>query len=125
MSRATATPATILIADDDDATRAWLASILGQEGYRTETVANARQAAERLHADPPINLLILDMLMEEYDGWWFLRERQTNAVSATVPVLIMTGGIVTRAWAMTHGAVGFIKKPINADELLTEVRRCL
>ncbi|HZU36550.1 MAG TPA: response regulator [Gemmataceae bacterium] len=125
MIGAPATPPTILIADDDDATQMALSFLLAQEGYRVLAVLNAKQAAERLQAEPAIDLLILDMLMGEYDGWWFMRERQTNGALAAVPVLIMTSGIVTREWALAHGAAGFVKKPLELEDLLAEVQRCL
>ncbi len=99
--------------------------LLEEDGYQTVHVADAKQIVEQFYAGPKPDLIILDMVMGRYDGWWYLKERQNHPALAAVPVLILTAGIVTREWAQAHGAVGFVKKPINLPTLLGEIRACL
>jgi CheY-like chemotaxis protein len=77
-----------------------------------------------LDARPAPDLILLDMLMPELDGWHFLDWFQGPAGGA-VPVVVMTGTILTREWAATHGCAGFLKKPFDAAQLVAEVRRVL
>jgi CheY-like chemotaxis protein len=64
------------------------------------------------------------MLMPVLDGWHFLeRLRQEDA---RPPVVVTTAAsILGRDWAEAHGCAGFVRKPVEAEELLEEVRRCL
>ena len=64
------------------------------------------------------------MLMPVMDGWQLLRELRQLAPLPPVPIIITTGSIITRQWALDHGAAGFLKKPFDEEDLLTEVGRC-
>lgn len=116
---------TILVAEDDCATREWLAAVLQSQGYRVVLVANGQEALDHLRMGPRPDLIVLDMLMPILDGWHFLAQLKRQAPLLPIPVVIMTATILTRQWAQAHDCCGFIKKPIDADALLVEVRRCL
>lgn len=74
-----------------------------------------------------LNLILLDMLLPEMDGWRFLRQLFSDKAIADVPVVIVTAlGIASHEWALALGAVGLIRKPIDTHELLKEIgARCL
>jgi two-component system response regulator MprA len=59
------------------------------------------------------------------DGWIFLRERQHRPDIAAVPVLLTTAVGKGPEWAASLGAEGYLRKPIDVEPLLTEVRRLL
>ena len=60
------------------------------------------------------------------DGWQFLDRRKPSPALAAVPVVLITGLAEADAdWAAALGAVGFLRKPCDADALLAEVRRWL
>jgi CheY-like chemotaxis protein len=111
----------ILVVEDNDPARRQFANALGREGYEVVALRDGRKALDYLATNPPPDLILLDMLMPVLDGWHFLeRLPQPHA-----PVVIATSTILTPDWAESHGCAGFLRKPIEADELLAEVRRCL
>jgi CheY-like chemotaxis protein len=111
----------ILVVEDNDICREGLATVLRREGYAVVPLPNGRDALDYLEAGPPPDLILLDMLMPVVDGWHFLgRLPQTHP-----PVIVVTATILTREWAQTHGCAGFLRKPIEPEELLAEVRGCL
>jgi CheY-like chemotaxis protein len=114
---------TVLVVEDNVASREWLAAILCREGYAVIMSSNGQEAVEYLRAGPPPDLILLDMLMPVLDGWHFLNQIQQDG--PLIPVLVTTGTILTREWAESHGCCGFLRKPIEPEELLDEVRRCL
>jgi hypothetical protein len=57
-------------------------------------------------------------------GWDLLRRRHQDRALAAIPVLIMTAlGVACKEWALDLGAVGLLKKPFDASQLLEEVGR--
>jgi CheY-like chemotaxis protein len=116
---------TILVVEDNTITREGLAVLLNAEGYAVATASNGRQALELLQTRPTPDLILLDMLMPVLDGWHFIRQIQQQPDLASVPIVVVTGTILTREWAESHGCTGFIHKPIEPDPLREEIRRCL
>jgi CheY-like chemotaxis protein len=111
---------TILIVEDNAGTRDGLAALLARHGYATQTARDGGEALDILYRGPPPDLVLLDMLLPVQDGWRIL-PRLKNAI----PVIIMTGTVLSPEWAAEHGAAGFLKKPIEDSDLLAEVRRAL
>jgi CheY-like chemotaxis protein len=117
---------TILVAEDDAIQREGLAAILGKEGYAVLTAANAEEGLSWLRSQPPPDLILLDMLMRRgHDGWHFLAERKAVPAAASIPIIIMTGIGAGDDWARSLGACGLIRKPVEVESLLAEIRRCL
>jgi two-component system, chemotaxis family, chemotaxis protein CheY len=116
----------VLLVEDDSVEAEALGLILSEEGYGVVRAANGREALAHLAAHPAPDLILLDMIMPVMDGWQFLRERKHSPESAGPPVLVITSTLVIgREWAVDHGCAGWLRKPVDADELLQEVRRCL
>jgi CheY-like chemotaxis protein len=116
---------TILVAEDDRTTREWLGSVLQAAGYQVILAANGQQALDLMRMGPHPDLIMLDMLMPVLDGWHFLSQLKRQTPPPPIPILIATATILTREWAQAQGCAGFIKKPFEAEQLLTEVCRCL
>jgi CheY-like chemotaxis protein len=117
---------TILVVEDDTITREGLGVVLRREGYEILLAANGEEALASLrHASP--DAILLDMLMPVLDGWHFLERLRTERPSFTFPILIFSGALTTlsRQWAADHGCVGFIRKPIDPEKMLEQIRRCL
>ena len=114
---------TVLVVEDDAVARAGVRAILEREGYAVALAGNGKEALDYLSGNPLPAVILLDMLMPGMDGWEFL-ERFAASVWAGVPVVLTTVGITTREWAAAHGCAGFLRKPIDVNELLREVRRC-
>ena len=115
---------TLLVVEDNDLAREGLAVLLRRQGYHVVPAADGQQALALLHAGPPPDLILLDMLMPVLDGWHFL-SRLKGLPAGSAPVVVTTGTILTREWAAQNGCAGFLRKPIEEDELLDEVNRLL
>jgi CheY-like chemotaxis protein len=117
-------PKTILVIDDDPLFREGLAIILEREGYRVVLAEDGGQAVERLRASPPPDLIILDMMLPVEDGWRLLARRRRDPDLAAIPALVVTAiGVASAEWAADLGASGYLRKPVEIDTLLAEVRR--
>ena len=81
---------TVLIAEDNDVTRQGLAVLLCEAGYSVEMSANGRATLESLRAGFRPDLILLDMMMPEMDGWEFMHERLADESLANIPVVVIT-----------------------------------
>src|SRR5947207_3310288 len=111
----------ILIVDDDAAQRSLLDSFLQSQGFDTVPVASGKEALEALR-DGDFSMMISDVRMPGISGLETLRQaRQEHTV---LPVLLVTGyaDIREAVGAMRDGAVNYLAKPIDLDELLASVQ---
>ncbi len=112
----------ILIVDDDSGQRSLLDSFLRSQGFETVPVGSGEQALERLRAEQ-FSMMISDVRMPGMSGLETLRRaRKENAV---LPVLLVTAyaDIREAVGAMRDGAVNYLAKPIDLDELLATVQQ--
>jgi DNA-binding NtrC family response regulator len=118
---------TILIADDDPVQRRLLEAAARRFGYEVETAEGGEQALARLTraGAPPVDLLILDLVMPDLDGMGVLtRMRDLKIV---IPVIVQTanGSIETVISAMRAGANDFVVKPVGAERLQVSIKNAL
>ena len=117
---------TLLIVEDDAIQREGLSAILQQEGYSVVSAANAKEAIARLQGQSTPDVMLLDMMMSEGDGWQLLWMLRRSPELASIPVIIMTGlQIASQEWGQSLGAVGLVRKPIDPSLLLKELARVL
>jgi CheY-like chemotaxis protein len=107
---------TVLVVDDDAATREGLLAFLEDEGYRALGAENGRRALEVLDRMERPGLILLDLKMPVMDGWQFLAERARRA-DATPVVLLSGMAFIPDA----PGVADFLSKPVNFEKL----RSCL
>ncbi len=120
---ANATAGKILIVDDDPDTCQLLQFLFQRKGYQTKAVTSGWQAIQHVEDQPP-DLVVLDVLMPEMDGWeTFRRVRELS----NSPVLFLSalGGGEHAAQALHMGADDFIRKPYSNVELLARVEMAL
>jgi len=118
----TATSPRILIVDDDAGQRSLLDSFLRSQGFQTMPVASGERALEVLRTEQ-VSMMISDVRMPGLSGLETLRRaRQENTV---LPVLLVTAyaDIREAVGAMRDGAVNYLAKPIDLDELLITVQQ--
>jgi two-component system response regulator HydG len=116
--------ARILVVDDQKNVRATTAMMLTHQGYAVAQAQSGPQALQLLQAEQ-FDLLLTDLRMEPLDGITLLRRAQEHAPG--MPVLLMTayGTIESAVQAMRLGAVDYLTKPFQPEELLIRVSRAL
>ncbi|MCX6954840.1 MAG: sigma-54 dependent transcriptional regulator [Verrucomicrobia bacterium] len=121
MKEDAAHPNSILIVDDDRGQRSLLETFLRGQGYHTQTAASGEEALEILLTQT-FAMMISDVRMPGMSGIETLRRvRQKHP---TLPVLLVTAfaDIRSAVTAMRDGAVNYLAKPIDLDELIATVR---
>jgi two-component system response regulator AtoC len=115
---------TVLLVDDDAAVRKVLASLLVQDGIEA-VEADSGHAALRLLENHPIDVVVTDLRMPGMDGMELLGKM--GASWPDVPVVILTahGTVPLAVNAMKAGALEFLVKPFERDEVLFVVKKAL
>ncbi|MBN2734954.1 MAG: response regulator [Methanomicrobiaceae archaeon] len=116
--------ALILVTDDSFFQRKIITSVLAEEGHDLMEATNGREAlliAERKNPD----LILLDLLMPDMDGFQFLEAAREKKISA--PVIVLTSDIqdTTKGMCLKLGAAGFVNKPVEKEKLLPVINRVL
>ena len=114
---------TILIADDEQDIRDLIAYNLTKEGFYVETSANGKEALEKLEKKPA-DLIILDIMMPEMDGFEACRAIRANPKTANIPVLFLTAraGEVDQIVSLELGADDYVQKPVSPRVLVARVK---
>ena len=114
----------VLVVDDEPNIRKLLAGVLEDEGYAVDTAGEA-DAARRLLAARPVDLLLLDVMLPGIDGIAFLGELAAGGEHPPVIMMSGHGSIRTALDAVKLGALDFIEKPIQAERLLVSIASAL
>src|SRR5438270_9767848 len=112
----------ILIVDDDAGQRSLLDSFLRGQGFETLVVDSGEKALQALRSQP-VSMMISDVRMPGMTGLETLRRARKE--HATLPILLVTAyaDIRDAVGAMRDGALNYLSKPIDLDELLASVRQ--
>lgn len=116
-------PGRVLVVEDDEATRQMFQRILEREGWQVVTADNGRVGLEQVQTASP-DLVLLDLMMPEMDGFQFLDALRKQGKPLDVPVVVITAMDLTPAErAQLNGYVEQIlqKGAYSREELLTEV----
>ncbi len=119
-------PGRLLVVDDMETNRDLLARRLRALGHEVETAVHGRAALETLAARP-IDLVLLDIMMPEMDGFEVLERMRADAVLRTIPVIMISAvdEIEAVAKAIELGAADYLPKPFNAVILRARVTATL
>src|SRR3954447_1061430 len=113
----------ILVVDDDPSQRSLLDSFLSGQGFEIVTAASGQKALDTLRTRGEFDIMISDVRMPEMSGLETLRRARKE--HEHLPVLLVTAyaDIKEAVGAMRDGAVNYLSKPIDLDELLSSVRQ--
>ncbi|UJR86485.1 response regulator transcription factor [Sandaracinus amylolyticus] len=112
----------ILVVDDDDVLRERLARALAQRGLAVRTARDADEAASLAHAESP-ELALVDLRMPGPSGLALIRTLLEIDPHTRVVVLTGYGSIATALEAVRLGAVHYLQKPADVDEILAAFHR--
>ncbi len=115
---------TILVADDDVRNIFSLTKSLEQYGMTVLSAIDGREALHQLELHPNIDLVLMDMMMPEMDGYESTRHIRENPQFRNLPVIAVTAKAMTgdRAKCIAAGASDYITKPVDADQLISLLR---
>ena len=120
--------ATILVVDDEPDIRLLTQVNLERDGHRIVTAGNGAEALTAVQEALP-DLILLDLMMPEVDGWAVLDQlkAQLGKPFSDIPVILLTalGGPLDRVKGGIEGAVRYLTKPIDLDELRDAVTDAL
>jgi excisionase family DNA binding protein len=116
----------VLIVDDDDHLRDYVRVNLEMEGYTVREAGSAEEGMRVLDDARP-DLILLDVMMPEVDGWEMLQRVHDRHGIGSVPVVMFSGKVDERAAdkAAEHGAKGFLGKPFDPHELVAQTKQLL
>ena len=104
----------ILVVDDEGINRSTLSNLL-EDTYEIVLAKNGVQALKRISSDSSIDLILLDVMMPEMDGYEVLKAMKDNEQIANIPVVFITSKNSTKdeEIGLRLGAVDYISKPFN------------
>ena len=117
-----ADPACCLIVDDSDLYRDRLAEAVRERGYRVMTAADYDAAVEQVRRQPP-GLAVVDLKMPGRSGLELVRTLRDLSPDTKCVVVTGFGSIANAVDAIHAGAVNYVTKPADADEILAALHR--
>jgi CheY-like chemotaxis protein len=113
----------ILVVDDLSDNRFLLQTVLETEGYRVDTAEDGRTALAKVEAAPP-DLILMDVMMPDLNGYEVTQQIRQNCSIPPIPILMVTAYDDTiHHQGMAVSTNGFIRKPIDFEELLAQVAK--
>lgn len=118
--------ARILITDDSADIRQLLSALMVEEGHKVLVASDGMKALEAVDTELP-DLMILDVMMPNLDGYGVLREMNERNVTNEVKILILTAKTAEADWVRGYklGADQYLTKPFGSDELIDSVNDLL
>ncbi len=114
--------ATVLVVDDEPYNVSFLETVLGID-YHVMTAINGSKALEIAASEPP-DLILLDLMMPDMDGYEVCRRLKSNPLTRSIPVIFVTtvGSMENETMGFEVGAVDYVTKPISLPILQARVR---
>jgi CheY-like chemotaxis protein len=111
----------ILIVDDDVRNVFALASVLESHGMEVAFAENGREGLAALEENPEVDLVLMDIMMPELDGYETIREIRRQKRFEKLPIISLTAKAMKgdREKSIESGASDYLAKPVDTDHLLT------
>jgi PAS domain S-box-containing protein len=113
----------ILIVDDDHGLLTALQHTFEIEGYQVFTAGNGQEAIRLVHSEQP-DLLILDVMMPQMDGFQVCEQLKADEQTRDIPVVFLSaaGQVLSKTRAFSVGGIDYITKPFQIKEMLARVK---
>lgn len=115
----------VLVVDDDTSVRRAVSRLLSAHGFVVESFVSAQDLMARGDLSAGPSCLVLDVRMPELDGLGLQERTRSAGLDLAIVFLSGHGDVPTTVRAMKAGAVDFLEKPFDADDLVAAVRRGL
>lgn len=117
---------TILIVDDSSTLREMIAGLLMKAGMTVVEARDGVEAQEVITVTPP-DLVVLDIVMPNMNGYELCRWIKSNKATETIPVIICSSKSeeFDRYWGMKQGADAYISKPFRPNDMIDTVNQLL
>ena len=115
---------TVLVIDDDVRNIFAVTAVLERQGMTVLFAENGRKGIEVLQANPSIQLVLMDLMMPQMDGYEATRVIRAISKYATLPIIVLTAKAMKddRGKCIAAGASDYIAKPVEASKLLSVLR---
>mgnify|MGYP000874351749 CR=1 FL=1 len=112
----------IMVVDDSPTERHVLNEFLTRKGFEVIIAENGEQAIEKSKTEMP-DLILMDVVMPGINGYQATRTITRNESTRDIPVIMCTSKDLPtdRIWGMRQGALDYMIKPVNLDELLGRI----
>lgn len=112
----------VLVVDDEEQNRGLLRDPLEARGYLVEEAESGEEALEKVAENPP-DVILLDLMMPNMDGFEVCRRLKTNAKTAPIPILMVTAlsERKERLMGISVGANDFLNKPVDIQDVTLRV----
>src|SRR6266700_6969877 len=114
----------VLVVDDDQAIQEMLQTILELENCEPILAENGLVALEKLETVKP-DLILLDLMLPEMDGFAFVEELQRQELRSLIPILVLSAGARVKARAEQMGLHNYLEKPFDLIHFLDTLTKLL
>ena len=113
---------TVLVVDDSPTERHILVELLSRNGYQVITAENGEEGIEKARRELP-DLILMDVVMPGLNGYQATRTLTRDDATKHIPIIVCTskGQETDRIWGLRQGALDYIVKPVNGEDLLAKI----
>ncbi len=117
----------ILIIDDDSRNIFALTAVLKAKKFNCLSAISAQQGFDILKDQADVGIVLMDMMMPDMDGYEAINKMKNHPEMSDIPVIAVTAQAMVgdKERCLAAGAVGYVSKPVNVDELLIQINNYL
>ena len=114
----------VMVVDDSKTELMFLSELLGKHGYMVSVAQSAEEALRRVEEAVP-DLILMDVVMPGQNGFQLTRTITRDPRYAGLPVIMCTSKNqeTDRVWGLRQGAKDYVVKPVQADDLISKIRK--
>jgi len=112
----------ILVVDDSSVDLMNLKGIVEDAGYQVVTASSGQEAIDKSSSQKP-DLIFMDVVMQQMDGYQACREITHNEATKDIPIIFVTskGQKADRMWAEMQGGKSLVQKPYTPDQIIEQI----
>ena len=112
----------ILVVDDSPTERHVLVELLTRKGYQVLTAESGEEGIEKAKSEQP-DLVLMDVVMPGLNGYQATRTLSRDEETKHIPIIVCTskGQETDKIWGLRQGAIDYLVKPLNGQELLQRI----